>query len=143
MSALPERTTDAQRRGYSDEEISSIYELGKFFIENGQLKQAETIFQGLIEVAPDFLPGLLGLAYVQIVTKNTESALSTCEAAMRVDGESCESMLFLVTALLAAEDYQAAGTYLGEVNDRIEGGKVDNPNVVRFFKAQMARFQNR
>ena len=54
-----------------------------------------------------------------------------------------EAMLFLATCLLTNGDYNAAGTYLGEVGEKIESGMVDSPTVIRFFKGQLARFQNR
>jgi hypothetical protein len=52
-------------------------------------------------------------------------------------------MLFVVIAALALKDSSMAGTYLGEVGDRIEQGQVSNPNVTRLYKMQLARYQNR
>jgi hypothetical protein len=52
-------------------------------------------------------------------------------------------MLFLAMAALALKDLNTAGTYLGEVGDRLEQGAVSNPNVGRLYKMQLARYQNR
>lgn len=134
---------EVTKRGYSEEEITSIYELGRLLIENGSLKQAESIFQGLIEVAPEFVPGWLGLAYLHIHQNNSETGLITAQQAVRLDAESCEAMLFLVICLLSTGDYQSAGSYLGEIGDRVESGSIDNPNVIRLFRAQMARYEHR
>lgn len=144
MAAAPEKiSTDLIKRAYSDDEIAHIYELGRLFLENGSVKQAETIMTGLTEVVPDFAPAWLGLCYIHIQDKNNDAAIYAARQACRVDPELTEAMLFLSSCLLTSGDYNSAGTYLGEVGDKIDSGAVDNPNIIRFFKAQLARYQAR
>ncbi|NDC37154.1 MAG: hypothetical protein EBZ48_03775 [Proteobacteria bacterium] len=131
------------KRSYSEDEVAAVYELGRFCLENGDLRRAETIFLGLSEVAPDFAPAWLGVAYVRVHAKEWDSAIAASRQALRIDPECAEALLFLVTCLLSASDFNSAGTYLGEFGDLVESGQVDSPVALRFYKAQLARYQNR
>jgi Tfp pilus assembly protein PilF len=139
----PRGALEQGRKGYSEEEIECIYRLAYAGLENGNLKQAELIALGLIEVAPNFIPGWLAIAYVRGQDGNYAGAQSACEQALRIDGESIEAMLFLVSYLLTNGDLQSAGTYLGEVADRIDNNQLTDPTLIRFFRAQMLRYQTR
>ncbi len=142
-SLIPRQPGDLARSGYSEEEIHGIYALACTLLENGALKQAETILIGLAEVVPDFTPVLLALAYVRGQDANFDSAQSFAEQALRVDPASPEAMLYLITFLLTTGDLQTAGTYLGEIADRIESNEIQEPTLIRFFRAQMVRYQAR
>ncbi|NLF25378.1 MAG: tetratricopeptide repeat protein [Deltaproteobacteria bacterium] len=131
------------KRGYSEDEISHIYELGRLFLENGEVRRAEAIFQGLTEIAPEFPAGWLGLSYVGIQNKNLDDAIFAARQALRLDPEFNEALLYLVCCLLSIGDYTTAGTYLGELGEKIEGGAITHPNMIRFYKAQLMRYQNR
>jgi Tfp pilus assembly protein PilF len=139
----PRGALEQGRKGYSEEEIECIYRLAYAGLENGNLKQAELIALGLIEVAPSFIPGWLALAYVRGQDGNFAGAQAASEQALRIDGESIEAMLFLVSYLLTNGDLQSAGTYLGEVADRIDNNQLTDPTLIRFFRAQMLRYQTR
>jgi Tfp pilus assembly protein PilF len=134
---------DSLRRGYSDEEIDCMYRLACVELENGNLKLAETICRGLVEVSPQFVPAWLVVAYVLGQDANYADAQAAAEQAVRIDPESAEALLFLVCYLLTNGDLQSAGTYLGEVADRIDGGQITDPTMIRFFRSQMVRYQNR
>lgn len=136
-------SSDPQRSGYSEDEILNIYALACSMLENGNLKQAETIFYGLTEVLPDFVPAWLGLAYVRGQENNFDGAQTAAEQALRCDAESAEAMLYLITFMLTTGDMQSAGTYLGEIADRIESNEIQDPALIRFFRAQMVRYQTR
>ena len=131
------------RRSYSEDEIANIYELGRLYLESGNIKAAETIMNGLTEVVPEFAPGWLGLAYIHSVNKNHEAANQASRQATRWDPTSVEAQLYLIACSLSVGDYNSAGTYLGEVGERIDSGAVDSPNIIRFYKAQLARYQAR
>lgn len=139
----PETLPDLRRRGYSTEEVDTIYELGKLYLAGGNIQAAENIMQGLISVMPDYLPGWLALSYIHGINHNHDSALFAARQAVRIDATSTEAQLFLIACLLTVGDYNAAGTYLGEVNDKVENGSVDNAYHVRFFKAQLVRYHSR
>ena len=136
------RPSELLKRGYSEEELANIYELGRFCLENGDFRRAEVIFNGVTAVAPDFAPAWLGKAYLHTQGRNFDEAVEASRQALRVEPDSVVAMLFLVTSLLTVGDYNSAGTYLGEVSERMESANL-HPNVVRFFKAQLARFQTR
>jgi tetratricopeptide (TPR) repeat protein len=131
------------KRGYSEEEISHIYELGRLCLENGEIRRAEAIFQGLTEIVPEFSAGWLGLAYVGIQNKNLDDAIFAARQALRLDPEFNEAVLYLTCCLLSVGDYTTAGTYLGEIGEKIEGGAITHPNMIRFYRAQLMRYQNR
>jgi len=138
----PRSPSEVLKRGYSDDELAHIYALGRFCLENGDLRRAEGIMFGINEVAPDFAPAWLGACVIHILNKNQEGALTAARQALRADSGSVEAMLFLICCLLGARDFNAAGSYLGEVGELIDAGSVDNPHLLRFYRAQFARYQN-
>jgi len=141
---LPSRkNAELPGRKYSRDEVVDIYELGKFWLESGQYKRAEAVMTGLNEVAPDFAPAWLGTAFLRSVASDYDGVVVAAKAALRLEQDSVEAMLFLAMAALALKDINTAGTYLGEVGDRLEQGGVSNPNVARLYKMQLARYQNR
>jgi hypothetical protein len=131
------------RRSYSEEEIGQIYEVGRLCMENGLPRRTEKIMLGLVEVAPDFLPGWLGVCLVHYLNKNLEAGLSAARQAVKLSPSSPEALLFLVIFLLNTGDFNTAGTYLGEIRERIESGLVEDPNIIKLYKAQTVRFQLR
>jgi len=134
---------EVPRRTYSDEEIVDMYELGRLWLETGQHRRAEAIMAGLNEVAPNFAPAWLATAMLRGLNGNYDGALLATKNALRSEPESVEAMLYVATLCLTTGDYSTAGTYLGEVGEKIEQGRVANPNVTRFFRMQLARYQSR
>lgn len=133
----------AMRASYSADEVLDIYALGKMWLETGQVRKAEVIMQGLNSVAPDFLPGWLGMSVVQSTLGNIEGALATAQKALKLDAESAPAMLCVVVASLNISDMSTAGTLLGEVGELIEAQKVSDPNVTRLYNMQLARYQSK
>jgi Flp pilus assembly protein TadD len=143
MDSTQRRSAESPRRKYSEDEVQDIYKLGKLWLETGQHKRAESIMSGLNEVAPDFAPAWLGTAFLRSISGNYDGALLAVNTALRIEPESAEAMLYLVAISMTIGDVSTAGTYLGEVGDAIEQGKVLNQNVIRFYKMQLARYQAR
>lgn len=143
MDSVQRRLTDPNRRNYSDDEVNDIYKLGKLWLETGQHKRAEAIMSGLNEVAPDFAPAWLGTAFLRSVADNYDGALLAANNALRLEPESADAMLYVVAIAMTLGDVATAGTYLGEVGEAIEQGKVSNQNIIRFYKMQLARYQVR
>ncbi|MCB0336737.1 MAG: hypothetical protein KDD62_10545 [Bdellovibrionales bacterium] len=137
------RPSEVLKRGYSDAEVENLYALGRFYLENGELGKAKNIMAGLVEVAPDYYHAWLGLAYIHIYQENYDQAIFASRQALRANPQSIAALLYQVACLLCVGDYNAAGTYLGEVGEKIEAGKVDRPELLRFYKAQLARYNNR
>ena len=133
----------AQRSSYSADELVDIYALGKMWLETGQVRKAEVIMQGLTAVAPDFLPGWLGMSVVQSTLGNIEAALAAAQRALKLDAQSAPAMMCVVVASLTMNDMSTAGTLLGEVGELIEAQRVTDPNVTRLYKMQLARYQSK
>lgn len=138
-----ERNMELLKQGYSEEEIVNIYELGRFFLENGEIQKGEIIFSGVVEVAPHFAPAWLGLAYVQIQAQDYEAAALSAKRALDADSEFVQALLYLVACLITSGDYSTSGTHLGEIGEKIESGRISDPFMIRFYKAQLARYQSR
>jgi predicted Zn-dependent protease len=128
------------RAVYSKEELADIYALAKMSLETGQVKRAETLLRGLTTVAPEFVPGWLAMSVCHSTLSNTESAQEAARRALKIQPDSATAMMLLVTAALTLGDMGTAGTYLGEVGEFIEQGRIADPNLLRVFKMQMARF---
>jgi len=133
----------AQRSSYSADELVDISALGKMWLETGQVRKAEVIMQGLTSVAPDFLPGWLGMSVVQSTLGNIEAALAAAQRALKLDAQSAPAMMCVVVASLTMNDMSTAGTLLGEVGELIEAQRVTDPNVTRLYKMQLARYQSK
>ncbi len=144
MDLIRKRTSsEVLKRGYSDAEIDHIYALGRMFLENGDLRKAEAIMHGLGEVAPDFAPAFLALAYIQYHHKAIDDGVKLARHALKLDQKCVEAALFLIAGLMTVGDLQSAGTYLGEIGDQIEAGQIEDPKCLRFYKAQLARYQSK
>ena len=139
----PRTASEIIKRGYTDEEIAHLFELGRLLLESGELRKAEAIFLGLIEVAQDFIPALLGLAYIYIHARDYDAAINTLRSALKVDPQSPEALLYYVTCLISTGDYSTAGSQLGELSEMIDLGEIDNPSIIRFYKVQLARYTQR
>lgn len=137
------RPSEVLRRGYLEDEVRHLYALARFWLEAGDLRGAEIVGEGLTQVAPNFGPGWLLLAYTRLAAGDIEKGHEYSRRAIAVAPDGMEAMLYLVCCLLSVGDYNSAGTYLGEVGERIEAGAAESPALIRFFRAQLARFQTR
>lgn len=133
--------SEVLRRGYSDEEILDLYNLGVVWLEAGDLRRAEAVMLGLTAIATDYSPPWLGLAYIHFMNARYDETVASARQALRIDPESVPAMLFLVATHLVTNDSSAAGTYLGEIQERVDSGVLNNQSQLRLFKAQLARFQ--
>lgn len=136
-------SSEVLKRAYSEEEVAALYELARLLLENGDHRRAEIILTGITEAAPDFYPAPLAKSYIAIHERDFEKGVTLARQALRLEPESVPAMLFLASALLSTGDYNTSGTYLGEIGERIESGVVDHPNIIRFYRAQLVRYQDR
>lgn len=127
---------------YSEQGTANIYELARFHLENGNSKGAEPILRGLTTVVPEYGPAWLALSYIYLLDNNAEQALFCADQSLKCNPELKQALLFQVTCHLHLRDLSSAGTILGEFGELIESGQVSNPQMNRFFRIQLARFQS-
>jgi Flp pilus assembly protein TadD len=131
------------KRGYTDDELSSIFALGRLFLECGNFTKAYSVLRGVAEVAPDYLPAWLGLGYICIMNGDYEQALAMTSQVLRREPSDPQAMLMTVICSLSTGDLNNAGTYLGELKDGIDGDSITEPTLIRLYSSQMVRFQSR
>jgi tetratricopeptide (TPR) repeat protein len=117
-------------RGYSEEEINSIYELGRLSAEAGNLSRAEALARGLTEVAPEFSAAWVLLCYTDMIKKEYDAAIFSSRQALRVDPSQYTALLFLICASMHVRDYHSAGSLLGEFSEKVEAGLISDKNAV-------------
>lgn len=137
------QSAESLKRGYSREELENLYALGHFYLENGQWSEAESIMLGLCDVAPELALGWLGLGYVNFMNGRMDEALKSARAAQRAEPSSPEAQLMIITCLINMGDFNTAGSMLGEIGDRVAAQEITNPSLVRYFRAQLSRYENR
>jgi cytochrome c-type biogenesis protein CcmH/NrfG len=71
---------------------------------------------------------------------NIEAALEAGRKALKYQPDSTAAMMLIVTAAMTLGDLGTAGTYLGEIKEMIDQGNISDPNVLRLYKMQMARY---
>jgi Tfp pilus assembly protein PilF len=131
---------ESSRSSYSKEELVDMYALAKMFLETGQIKRAEVIARGLTTVAPEFVPGWLAWSVVSASLGNIEAAFEAARKALKYQSDSAAAMMLIVTTAMTLGDLSTAGTYLGEVKEMIDQGSISDPNVLRLYRMQMARY---
>lgn len=132
---------DRIKRGtYSKDQIRDIYGLVKMFLESGHYRRADVVVKGLISIAPEFCFAWLASSVVAIALGDLEKARDHARKALKIQEDLAEAMIVLVVTSMSLSDYATAGTYLGELRDRIEDGLVSEPNMLRLFRMQMVRY---
>ncbi len=135
------KPSDLIKRGYSETEVDSMYSLGRHFLECGHFKRAEIIFKGLNFIVPEYAPAWLGTCAVCSTKKEYELALNAASKAFQADPKSAEAEIYLACSLISVKDFNAAGTYLGEIAEKIDAGIIVKPDLIRFFRTQLVRYQ--
>lgn len=131
------------KRGYSQEEVEHIYALGRLYLESGNLRQASIIFDGLIDIVPHYSPASQGRAIVALFQRDYEGAAESAQRALSADPGSVEALLLIVVSQFGLNDYNSAGTYLGEVRDTIESGNLSDKHLLRVYRMLLARYRSR
>ncbi len=140
------RPSELLKRGYSSDELSDIAAFGRHLLSTGENSPAEAIARGLVTVAPDFIPGWLLLSVVRSISGDVGEGVHAAKQALQIDPESVEGLLLFISGLINEKDFAAAGAYLGEVGDLVArfSGKISiSSEAMRFYKVQLARYQNR
>jgi len=130
-------------RVYSEQEVQLLYELGRLFLENGELRKAELVFKGLVSVDATFTAAWLGLAYLYHYSSQIDEGIAAAKKVVQLDPGSVEGSLFLVIFLYSSGEISAAGAILGEIREKVESGLVKDPNILRIYRSQLERFSSR
>jgi len=130
-------------RVYSEQEVQLLYELGRLFLENGELRKAEVIFKGIVSVEPTYVAAWLGLAYLYHYSSQIDEGIAAAKKVVQLEPGSVEGSLFLVIFLYSSGEISTAGAILGEVREKVESGLVRDPNILRIYRSQLERFSSR
>ena len=126
---------------YSERETELIYSLAILNLELGSYYKSQQLLAGLVEVAPTVHDYWIALALCQLLLNETSSAKLSAHQALRLQPESIRAKLLVVTIFLNLKEYYEAGTYLGEIKDQVDAGEVNSKDVIKYYKAQLARFE--
>lgn len=126
---------------YSEEELDLLYSLGVFYLEAGHYRSAEMVFQGLTAIAPSFADSWLAASATFFMLGNFDQAKRHAHQAMRLNPHDVQVQLLYVTILLSQNELSEAGTLLGEIKEQIDTRVIQNPDQIRYFRAQLARFE--
>jgi tetratricopeptide (TPR) repeat protein len=130
-------------RRYTEQEVTSIYELARLSFETGDYKRAEIICSGLIAVAPDFIPGFLLMAIVQAFNSNFDKSIEFAQQVLKLDSNNIEAQVLAASVYLTLANFNMAGTLLGEISEKLKRGIEFSPVLKRFYEVQLARFEAR
>ena len=131
------------KKGYSIEEVEGFYALGKLYLETGNIHQASSIFDGLVETFPDFFPALLAQSVTSLIDSDYTEAIQSAQRVLDAEPQLIEGLLLLVIGMLRTENYNSAGTYLGEVRELLESGSIKEENLIRLYKMLLAQYKFR
>jgi hypothetical protein len=143
QSTLAHLRSEVLKKGYSLEQIESIYALGQLYLETGNLRQASVIFDGLIHLVPNLAPASIGQAIIALFERDFMQGAAAARRASESDSQVAEATLLLVIAMFGLGDYNSAGTYLGEIREAMESGIEFDKNVVRVYRMLLARYRSR
>ncbi len=109
----------------SDEELRVMLESGLVLREAGRLDEAEKIFQGVRELAPQSDVPLVALSSIAVRRGNFDEALRLCEEALRQESNSLFARVNHAEILLYQKNREEAGRELREI---IETAPPDSPH---------------
>lgn len=130
-------------RGYANEELESLYTLGRHYLEIGRFYSAKNIFNGLVSVSPEFVKAWQGLTVTCLLSGSINEAAGAARQLLRIDPGSILGHLLLVDTQLIQKDFNSAGTALGEISEMIEKSPAVSPNLIKIFKALLVRFEHK
>ena len=140
--SLPEEKELVAQRNYSAAEIEALYSFAYFQLDTGQLRTADSVLDGLTEVAPDYYPAWLAKAFVKMLLEDYEAARICCDKVIKIEPNCSEALVYLILCCFQSSDRQSAGTFLGELGERISAGLVSHPKIPAIYKALMLRYQS-
>lgn len=102
----------AEARGYTDEQLYAVADLGYHYFHKGGVRLAEVLFDGLVAVKPDEAYFWLGLGVASDLQGNKPRAMRCYERAKRLDPSDPHAELNLAELHLEAGDRRQAVNHL-------------------------------
>lgn len=124
---------------YSEEELASLYELGRLYFEMGYFAPAERIFSGLANVDNGRTPARLGLGLVKLERGFLQDATSHFRQVLQSGAYEAQAKIALGASFIAGGDLTRAQSILGEVTKTIEEGRSLDVEERRLFEALLLR----
>ena len=124
---------------YSNEELSSLYELGRLYFEMGYFAPAERVFNGLCAVGEGRTPARLGLGLVKLERVLYQEATIQFRNALQLTSSSLQAKLGLCAAFIAIGEISRARTILAEIAKSAELNEQTDAEIRRLFEAFVIR----
>ncbi|MFQ3581372.1 MAG: tetratricopeptide repeat protein [Chloracidobacterium sp.] len=100
--------TPRQQLGITDEDFQRMGEIGAMYYEQGDLKRARTIFEGLVEVDPTSAAAHAALGALYTRTQEDALALASLEQAIALDPQMIAPYVNRAEVFLRSERYEEA-----------------------------------
>lgn len=105
---------------YSNEELISIYELGRMYLEMGYYTPAERIFNGLCVVDSGTTPGRVSLGVIKLERGLFEESAQHFKRALQEGYYPLQAKLGLSVAFIGQGDISRAKSVLVQVASELE-----------------------
>jgi hypothetical protein len=105
---------------YTQEDLTSIYELGRMYFEMGFFMPAERIFAGLTVVDNGTTPARLGLGLLKLERGLFQESTVFFRASLQAKTFTLEAKLGLVAAFLGMGEIPRARSLLAEIAKEIQ-----------------------
>ena len=126
---------------YSSDQLSLVYNLGVFYLENHDFTAARNILNGLSILSPENAQVWHSLSLANLALEDLPGAYSTSRQALRLDPSDPHILLTVSSILMSQGDFTTAGSYLGEFSELVEQGKIREKRLIDFYKILLARFE--
>ncbi len=105
---------------YHDEELLSIYELGRMYYEMGYFVPAERIFQGLLAVDGNNTPARLGLGLLKLEHRAYPEAIINFKTAVQNNHYPIQAKLGLACSFIGLGEIDRAKQLLLQLAPELE-----------------------
>lgn len=124
---------------YSNEELSSIYELGRMYFEMGFFVPAERIFGGLVAVDNGQTPARIGLGLLKLERGLFQESTIHFRTAIQAGPFALQAKIGLVSAFIGLNELPRARSLLGEIGKEL----TQNPKIPRELRTLAEVFAER
>ncbi len=80
---------------FSERQIARLLDLGNLACQKGLVKDARTIFSGVLALKPDFAPALVGLAFTHVVVDDFDGAQLILDKVLAANPADADALAML------------------------------------------------